>query len=106
MSWSARRRSARPPRRRRRPAEAARQQQVAAAAGRQATTPRPTARPMSRRTRPCRHAAGLADGRRRRQLRSPAPPLQAAMSQLGVPYVYGGASPDEGFDCSGLVQWA
>jgi cell wall-associated NlpC family hydrolase len=32
--------------------------------------------------------------------------LQAAFSQLGVPYVYGGASPDEGFDCSGLVQWA
>ena len=32
--------------------------------------------------------------------------LQAAMSQLGVPYVYGGASPDEGFDCSGLIQWA
>jgi cell wall-associated NlpC family hydrolase len=32
--------------------------------------------------------------------------LQAAYSQLGVPYVYGGGSPDEGFDCSGLVQWA
>jgi cell wall-associated NlpC family hydrolase len=28
------------------------------------------------------------------------------MSQLGVPYVYGGASPEEGFDCSGLLQWA
>jgi cell wall-associated NlpC family hydrolase len=32
--------------------------------------------------------------------------LQAAYSQLGVPYVYGGGSPGEGFDCSGLVQWA
>jgi cell wall-associated NlpC family hydrolase len=32
--------------------------------------------------------------------------LQAAYSQLGVPYVYGGASPDEGFDCSGLMMWA
>lgn len=30
----------------------------------------------------------------------------AAMSQLGVPYVWGGASPSRGFDCSGLVQWA
>ena len=27
-----------------------------------------------------------------------------ARTQLGVPYVYGGASPD-GFDCSGLVMW-
>jgi cell wall-associated NlpC family hydrolase len=32
--------------------------------------------------------------------------LAAAMSQIGVPYVYGGASPGEGFDCSGLVMWA
>jgi len=32
--------------------------------------------------------------------------LQAAYSQLGVPYVYGGASPGEGFDCSGLMMWA
>ena len=32
--------------------------------------------------------------------------LQAAYSQLGVPYVYGGASPDGGFDCSGLIYWA
>jgi peptidoglycan DL-endopeptidase CwlO len=28
-----------------------------------------------------------------------------AMSQLGVPYVWGGSSPG-GFDCSGLVMWA
>ena len=32
--------------------------------------------------------------------------VAAAMSQLGVPYVYGGESPEEGFDCSGLVQWS
>lgn len=28
-----------------------------------------------------------------------------ARAQLGVPYVWGGASPAPGFDCSGLVQW-
>ncbi|MFN0028127.1 MAG: NlpC/P60 family protein [Acidimicrobiales bacterium] len=30
----------------------------------------------------------------------------AALSQLGVPYVFGGESPEDGFDCSGLTQWA
>lgn len=29
-----------------------------------------------------------------------------AESQIGTPYVYGGASPKTGFDCSGLVLWA
>lgn len=29
-----------------------------------------------------------------------------AESQIGTPYVYGGASPATGFDCSGLVVWA
>jgi cell wall-associated NlpC family hydrolase len=32
--------------------------------------------------------------------------VQAAVSQLGVPYVFGGEDPGVGFDCSGLVQWA
>ena len=32
--------------------------------------------------------------------------VAAAMSQLGVPYVWGGANPSQGFDCSGLTQWA
>lgn len=36
--------------------------------------------------------------------------VQAAESQLGVPYVWGGESPlgssDPGFDCSGLVDWS
>jgi cell wall-associated NlpC family hydrolase len=32
--------------------------------------------------------------------------LRAAESQLGVPYVYGGESPGQGFDCSGLTQWS
>jgi cell wall-associated NlpC family hydrolase len=29
-----------------------------------------------------------------------------AMRELGVQYVYGAASPEHGFDCSGLVYWA
>jgi peptidoglycan DL-endopeptidase CwlO len=32
--------------------------------------------------------------------------VNEAESQLGVAYVFGGASPAAGFDCSGLVQWA
>jgi cell wall-associated NlpC family hydrolase len=31
--------------------------------------------------------------------------VSAALSQLGTPYVWGGAAPG-GFDCSGLVSWA
>jgi cell wall-associated NlpC family hydrolase len=32
--------------------------------------------------------------------------IAAAESVLGTPYHYGGASPQEGFDCSGLTMWA
>jgi cell wall-associated NlpC family hydrolase len=32
--------------------------------------------------------------------------VQAAVSQIGVPYVWGSESPGKGFDCSGLTQWA
>ncbi len=32
--------------------------------------------------------------------------VDAAKSQIGVPYTYGGSSPETGFDCSGLTQWS
>jgi cell wall-associated NlpC family hydrolase len=31
---------------------------------------------------------------------------RAALSKLGLPYVWGGTNPDKGMDCSGLTQWA
>jgi len=32
--------------------------------------------------------------------------LKRGLTQVGVPYQWGGTSPGIGFDCSGLVQWA
>jgi peptidoglycan DL-endopeptidase CwlO len=32
--------------------------------------------------------------------------LRWALDELGVEYTWGGATPEEGFDCSGLVMWA
>jgi cell wall-associated NlpC family hydrolase len=31
--------------------------------------------------------------------------VRVALAQVGTPYEFGGATPDEGFDCSGLVRY-
>ncbi|MDR2506481.1 MAG: C40 family peptidase [Candidatus Accumulibacter sp.] len=31
--------------------------------------------------------------------------VRESLEHIGVDYSYGGTSPDEGFDCSGFVQW-
>jgi peptidoglycan DL-endopeptidase CwlO len=43
--------------------------------------------------------APLPDGSRASQV------VAIAMQYLGIPYVWGGASPSQGFDCSGLVSY-
>lgn len=32
--------------------------------------------------------------------------VRAALSRLGLPYVWGGTDPNKGMDCSGLTQWS
>ncbi len=31
--------------------------------------------------------------------------VELAKAQIGTPYAFGGSRPQDGFDCSGLVQW-
>jgi cell wall-associated NlpC family hydrolase len=32
--------------------------------------------------------------------------VELAKTQLGVPYLWAGSDPEDGFDCSGLIMWA
>ena len=96
-----------------RAAEAARQQELAAAAPSRAqrhrcakvpdtaqpAEPRATAAPATTAPPPPRPPVPASRPEAQRA-------VEAALSQVGVPYVYGGASPSQGFDCSGLIYWA
>jgi cell wall-associated NlpC family hydrolase len=70
--------------------EAAARDAAAAAAASKKQPPAPTSPPVT---------TGAGNG-------AGAVAVRAAESQLGVPYVYGGATPGVGFDCSGLTMWA
>ena len=72
-------------------AEAARQAAAEAAAARAA------AQPAQVTTAPTIDVAGSGSG---------AGAVRAAQGQIGVPYVWAGATPGGGFDCSGLTMWA
>jgi cell wall-associated NlpC family hydrolase len=84
---------------------------AAAAAALKQSTPAPTpvapAVPSPAQT----PAATVPDTSTQSQAPTPSTPstveaVNAAQSQRGVPYVWGGATPGEGFDCSGLTMWA
>ena len=61
---------------------------------------------------PAHHPARCRRPRRRRRA-SPrrrsaaaAKAVELAKTQLGVPYLWAGSDPEDGFDCSGLIMWA
>jgi peptidoglycan DL-endopeptidase CwlO len=79
-------------------AAAARKAEEEAAAQAAASQPKPPPPPPV--TTPSQPSSPVSGGG------SGAVAVRAAESQLGVPYVWGGATPGVGFDCSGLTMWS
>jgi cell wall-associated NlpC family hydrolase len=73
---------------------------IAAAAHTKAAERRVAARPAPTEA---ERAASVAAAERAERLRDSV--VRVVRAQIGVPYVLGGASPDDGFDCSGLVKY-
>jgi murein DD-endopeptidase len=67
--------------------------------------------PRTKASAPAPRNPELAAIRAQALLPAPAPTrgeraVSFALDAVGIPYRYGGESPDSGFDCSGLVRWA
>jgi cell wall-associated NlpC family hydrolase len=67
------------------------------------TTPPPATAPVET---PAPAAAEAADGAAPGAGSKAMAALEEAKKHMGTPYQWGGSTPQTGFDCSGLVQWA
>lgn len=68
------------------------------------TTPPPTTPPTT--TKPVPPPTPPPPGKPPAPIPAAAKAVELAKTQLGVPYLWAGSDPEDGFDCSGLIMWA